>query len=240
MGSYGENTLVRGLTFLTEKQASIANNLANVDTTSFKRRTAIAQDTGDRFQTLFDRQMSAVDYAEHSNMQRGTLRETGHKMDVALDGPQWLRVQNGNGDLFYTRNGQLSIGKDGNLTTRNGLNVLNREGAPIQLNTDGATPLDLLFSPNGTITEQATGETFGPIAMITLDRPEALVPVGKWEPCSEAGGECPFSERFTQTGEFVYSTADNSSRVGRPRRTRHGRGQRRTWTFGMFRKATNK
>jgi len=179
MTNYSENTLVRGLNFLAQKQASIANNLANVDTTSFKRRTAIAQTTGNRFQTLFDNQMAAVDYTERSDMGRGTLKETGHKMDIALDGPQWLRVQNNAGETFYTRNGQLSIGTDGTLTTRDGLNVLNREGAPIQLNTDGATPLDLLFSPNGTITERATGETFGPVAMVELARPEALVPVGK-------------------------------------------------------------
>lgn len=179
MTSYGENTLVRGLSFLADKQASIANNLANVDTASFKRRTAIAQDTGDRFQTLFDNQMAAVDYREVADMQRGTLKETGHKMDVALDGPQWLRVQNNNGEQFYTRNGQLSTNTDGILTTRDGLEVLSRDGAPIQLNTDGATPLDLLFSPNGTITERDTGETFGPMAMVTLDSPEALVPVGK-------------------------------------------------------------
>ena len=68
MAGYGENALVRGLTFLAEKQASIANNLANVDTSSFKRRTAIAQSTGDRFETMLTDKMSAVDYVEQSDM----------------------------------------------------------------------------------------------------------------------------------------------------------------------------
>ena len=76
MTGYAENTLVRGLNFLAEKQASIANNLANVDTTSFKRRSAIALDTGDRFHSLLDRELSAVDYVERSDMQRGVLKET--------------------------------------------------------------------------------------------------------------------------------------------------------------------
>ena len=42
MTGYAENSLVRGLSFLAEKQAAIANNLANVNTTSFKRRMAVA------------------------------------------------------------------------------------------------------------------------------------------------------------------------------------------------------
>lgn len=113
MTQYAENTLVRGLTFLAEKQASIANNLANVDTTSFKRRAAVAQDTGNRFHSLLDRELSAVNYVETSDMQRGTLKETGNRLDVAIDGPQWLRVQNAAGREFYTRNGQLQIAADG-------------------------------------------------------------------------------------------------------------------------------
>jgi flagellar basal body rod protein FlgG len=179
MAGYGENALVRGLTFLAEKQASIANNLANVDTTSFKRRTAIAQTTGDRFQTLLNDNMSAVDYVEKSDMQRGTLRETGNKLDVAIDGPEWLRVQNEAGAEFYTRNGQLNIALDGHLTTRDGLRVLNREGAPIQLGAGGTAPSNLTFSPNGTITDQSTGQNYGPMALVALKEPEALVPVGK-------------------------------------------------------------
>ena len=47
MTGYAENSLVRGLSFLAEKQAAIANNLANVNTTSFKRRMAVAADSGD-------------------------------------------------------------------------------------------------------------------------------------------------------------------------------------------------
>ena len=179
MAGYGENALVRGLTFLAEKQASIANNLANVDTSSFKRRTAIAQSTGDRFETMLTDKMSAVDYVEQSDMSRGTLRETGNKLDIAIDGPEWLRVRNEAGAEFYTRNGQLNIATDGFLTTRDGMRVLGNDGGPIQLGAGDAAPTDLTFSPNGTITNQATNQKYGPMAMVTLPNPEALVPVGR-------------------------------------------------------------
>jgi len=179
MGNYAESTLVRGLNFLAEKQASIANNLANVDTTSFKRRTAMALDTGDRFQTLLDSQMSGVDYREQADMGRGTLRETGNKLDVAIDGPQWLRVKNETGAQFYTRNGQLSISNDGLLTTRDGLQVMSSDGSPIALNGEGGVASDLSFSPNGTVSDQGTGQVFGTMALVTLKDPQALVPMGK-------------------------------------------------------------
>lgn len=190
MTSYGENALLSGLTFLAEKQASIANNLANVDTTSFKRRTAMALSSGDRFDTLLDNQMATVGYSERSDMQRGTLRETGNKLNVAIDGPEWMRVLDQNGSEFYTRNGQLNIAIDGYLTTRDGLRLLNKDGAPIQLGNGEATPTDLTFSPNGTITDQSTGQSYGQLALVDLPDPEALVPVGRGlyqDPNNQAG-----------------------------------------------------
>lgn len=190
MSSYGENALVSGLTFLAEKQASIANNLANVDTTSFKRRTAMAQGSGDRFHTLLDNKMSTVGYTERSDMGRGTLRETGNKLNIAIDGPEWLRVQNSEGSEFYTRNGQLNIALDGHLTTRDGLRILGQNGSPILLGKGDSAPTDLTFSPNGTISDQGSGQTFGPMALVALPDAEALVPVGRGlytDPKSQVG-----------------------------------------------------
>lgn len=97
MTSYGETALVRSLGFLAEKQASIANNLANVDTTSFKRRTALAETTSG-FHSLLDRELTAISYTESSDMGRGTIRETSNDFDVAIDGNAWFRVQDGKGN----------------------------------------------------------------------------------------------------------------------------------------------
>lgn len=178
MGSYGETTLVRGLSFLAEKQAAIANNLANVDTTSFKRRAAIAKESPQSFYSLLDRQMTSVDYVEKSDMQHGILRETGNRFDVAIDGPYWMQVQNSQGQKFYTRNGQLQLGNDGKLATRTGLQVLDQNGQPITLGAGDDAPTDITFSPNGTISNPSTGQTWGPMAMVKLPNEQALIPVG--------------------------------------------------------------
>lgn len=178
MSSYGEIALVRGLSFLAEKQAAIANNLANVDTTSFKRRATVARTEGG-FHSLLDRQLSAVGYTEKADMQRGTIRETGNLYDLALDGPQWLRVQDQKGQRYYTRNGQLQLSPDGRLCTRDGLAVLDQAGQPILIGIGEEAPSEIRFSPNGTISNPANGQTWGPLALVQFPDPQALVPVGK-------------------------------------------------------------
>jgi flagellar basal body rod protein FlgG len=178
MTSYGETALVRGLSFLAEKQASIANNLANIDTTSFKRRAANAIPAGS-FHSLLDRNLSAISYTEQSDMGRGILRSTGNRLDVAIDGPAWMRVQDTQGRRFYTRNGQLQIDSSGRLSTRDGQLVLDQNNTPITLGAGEEAPEQITFSPNGTISNQRTGQTWGPIALVQVPDQTTLTPVGK-------------------------------------------------------------
>jgi flagellar basal-body rod protein FlgF len=178
MGGYGETALVRGLSFLAEKQAAIANNLANVDTTSFKRRASIAGGN-EKFHSMLDRELEAIQYTEQSDMQRGTIRETGNKFDIAIDGTGWLRVQDDKGGQYYTRNGQLQLDTQGRLTTRDGLEVLDQGGQPILLGAGDEVPEEIAFSPNGTISNPRSGQSWGPIALVNLPDQSALVPVGR-------------------------------------------------------------
>ena len=194
MTSYGETALVRGLSFLAEKQAAIANNLANVDTTGFKRRTSIAQPAGG-FQSMLDRQLTSIGYSERADMERGVLRETGNRFDVAVDGPAWLRVQDAAGKAFYTRNGQLSVSTDGRLTTRDGLAVLDQGGRPIVFGAGDELSGNVTISPNGTIADPESGRSWGPLALVQIPNPEALVPIGKslWVD--------PGNQKTTQVGD---------------------------------------
>lgn len=198
MTSYGENALVRGLSFLADKQAAIANNLANVDTASFKRRASVAQEAPDTFHSLLQQQqLPTVAYREQSDLGRGILRETGNRFDIAIDGDQWLHVQDGNGNAFYTRNGQLTLSADGRLVTRDGLAVLDQGGGQITLGAGDDAPSDVTISPNGTIANPTTGQTWGPIAVLTLPQPGALVPVGR------SLYHDPLGQRGVQSGDAV-------------------------------------
>ena len=61
------------------------------------------------------------------------LMTTGRDLDVAVDGPGWIAVQDPNGAEAYTRMGNLQLNAAGNLQTSTGLNVVDDAGRPIVL-----------------------------------------------------------------------------------------------------------
>lgn len=76
------------------------------------------------------------------NFEQGDIRETGVSTDIALinsalpdeTGGLFFTVQNEQGDLHYTRNGNFTVDGEGFLTSNEGLYVLNQAGNPIQTN----------------------------------------------------------------------------------------------------------
>ena len=179
MTGYAENSLVRGLSFLAEKQATIANNLANVNTTGFKRSTALAEVDRGGFHSMLNERLAAVDFVERRDLGVGTIRDTGNRLDVALEGRQWLQVRDQDGGQFYTRNGQLRISADGKLVTGDDMELLDTAGRPILVNGGGDAPSDLVISPNGTITNPETNAQIGRLALVELPDPQDLTPVGR-------------------------------------------------------------
>ena len=55
------------------------------------------------------------DRAAGQNLQHGLLMTTGQDLDVAVDGPGWIAVQDPNGAEAYTRMGNLQLNATGNL-----------------------------------------------------------------------------------------------------------------------------
>ncbi|SES10771.1 flagellar basal-body rod protein FlgG [Gracilibacillus ureilyticus] len=83
---------------------------------------------------------------------QGTLQETEMTTDFALvqgetpdeNGSIFFTVQNGDGEVRYTRNGNFTVDGEGNLTTNQGYYVLDAAGNTI--NTDG---LEFELTPEG-------------------------------------------------------------------------------------------
>ena len=115
----------------------IANNLANVNTTGFKRSRAQFEDL--LYQTV---QGAAVlgqaESQTHPAVQigrgtrltavqrlhtEGNLETTNRPLDVAIEGEGFFQVQVGNGQLAYTRDGGLQISDQGVLVTSQGYTV---------------------------------------------------------------------------------------------------------------------
>src|SRR5699024_5484405 len=125
-----ESTMIRSLwiskTGLESQQTNmdvISNNLANVNTTGFKRGRAVFEDL--MYQTM--RQPGAQIGAANqlpTGLQIGTgvrtvamerihtpgnLKDTGNSLDVAIQGRGFLQVETPDGTEAYTRDGTLQV-----------------------------------------------------------------------------------------------------------------------------------
>ena len=121
------------------RQDVVANNLANAQTTAFKREllTAQAHSTFDSQQgnrtwlpgNLDNLPGGVTAGGTATDFSQGELQHTQAPFDVALQGKGFLKVLNGK-ETYLTRNGQLSVGPQNQLVTRDqGFPVLNAEGA---------------------------------------------------------------------------------------------------------------
>ncbi|MGZ0087310.1 flagellar hook-basal body protein [Caldibacillus thermoamylovorans] len=100
------------------------------------------------------------------NFRQGDIKETGLSTDVALidgqvpvdptsgeRGALFFAVENGQGEIRYTRNGHFTLSPDGYLTTQNGWYVLDASGERIPLSSEQFSVRD-----DGTIIDE-TGAT---------------------------------------------------------------------------------
>ncbi|TCT07931.1 flagellar basal-body rod protein FlgG [Aquabacter spiritensis] len=113
----------------------IANNIANINTTGFKR--ARAEFTDLLYQAERAQGVPNVDGAlpvpegalvglgvhtvgvRNLHMQ-GPLANTGNPLDLAINGRGWFQVTSPGGDTLYTRAGAFSKGPNGELVTADG------------------------------------------------------------------------------------------------------------------------
>lgn len=126
---------------------AIANNLANADTTGFKRDIAVSKS----FPELLMRRMNddgvyetpfgSADVAPivgkiglgvetnelYTDFEQGSFKQTSTHTDVALSGEGFFAVQTPQGER-YTRNGNFLVGKEGILETKEGYPVLGENG----------------------------------------------------------------------------------------------------------------
>jgi flagellar basal-body rod protein FlgG len=169
-----------GMMSVEDRQAVIANNIANASTAGFKRHVAVQKGFYQAFETELrhpawfnaDRAPGGgtkviETYADFSN---GVLRTTGNPLDVAIVGPGFLSVNTPNGER-YTRNGQFSLGQNGELLVGDGYQVLGAGGGPIVVN--GAS---VGIAGDGTV--MVDGAPVGQVQLTEFENPQFLVREG--------------------------------------------------------------
>ncbi|GAA0688661.1 flagellar basal body rod protein FlgF [Marinobacterium maritimum] len=138
-----------------------ANNLANATTTAFKsdlEQARAMRVLGDGFES----RVYSMSERPGTNLESGTLMQTGRDLDIAVEGDGWLAVRGPDGSEVYTRNGGLQINAANQLVTGSGLPVLGNGGIPIVI-----PPAENIFIANdGTITIRPLGENAAEVALV--------------------------------------------------------------------------
>ncbi len=156
----------------------IANNMANMNTTGFKKEGLLFQEYMMRMDGTDTPVAKNVSYVQDKSLIRdfteGNFRQTDNPLDLALDGQNFFQVQDANGAMRYTRNGHFKLSDTGELTTSNGLTVLDTNGSPITFAIDDQ---DITISEDGTVSTQARG-VIGRIAVVEFGALGQLQKVG--------------------------------------------------------------
>ncbi|RJG51071.1 flagellar basal-body rod protein FlgG [Sphingobium terrigena] len=178
-----------GLDAQNTKMRVIANNLANVNTTGFKRDRA-------DFETLAYQQMIAAGANSDSENKfatglnlgsgvslqgtskintQGTLTQTGNSLDMAIEGSGFFQVQRPDGSIAYTRAGNFSVTAEGTVVTSDGLPLIPQVTVP-----EGATSVTV--GNDGTVSATLQGEAtptqLGQIELATFMNAAGLSAIG--------------------------------------------------------------
>jgi flagellar basal-body rod protein FlgG len=195
---------------------TIANNIANVNTTGYKSdrmefKTLL-------YQTMERASLDASDNGRPVNLQvglgvrpiatakmftNGSFERTELDLDFAIEGNGFFVIEHGNEDLgieenVYTRDGsfKLSVQDDGNyLVTSDGYYVLDSEGERIMFPTGTATS-DINISESGTFFYEEDGDT------VYMDNPIGLVQFPNVQGLESIGNN--FYRETSNSGEPLY------------------------------------
>ncbi len=134
----------------------IAGNIANAETTGYRRENAVFQSYLEHQPLSGSRAARNVNYVLDYGVARdhspGDISQTNNPLDVALTGEGFFTVALQDDQTAYTRNGHFSLSEDGFLVTANGAKLLDRNGNRFQFATDEK---DIQISPDGTVTSSA-------------------------------------------------------------------------------------
>ncbi|MHC1751928.1 flagellar basal-body rod protein FlgG [Humidesulfovibrio sp.] len=111
----------------------ISNNLANVNTTAFKKSRAEFEDlmyqtlsvagtlneSGNRLPTGFQVGMGVRPVSVHKFFSQGSFKNTGNTLDMAIEGQGFFRL-NQDGNDVYTRAGNFKLDNNGRIVNANG------------------------------------------------------------------------------------------------------------------------
>ncbi len=185
----GLYTAGMGMNSLWANIETIANNLANVSTSGYKRDEMVFSSIGSfKINRLYDEIVKtpvgtsdpvpsvgllskAVGISDIATIHtKGSIKYTENPYDFCLDGDGFFAVSTPQGEM-YTRNGAFILDNEGFLTTISGNKILSDQNSPIQIQ-----------SPDFTVMEEGTimsgNEEIGKLKIVDFENKDRLDKIG--------------------------------------------------------------
>jgi flagellar basal-body rod protein FlgG len=212
-----------GMTAQETKLDTIANNLANANTTGFKRQDADFEDL--LYQNLRAPTANAAGGATPSGAQvgsgarvvstsrafaQGPIQQTGNPLDVAIEGNGFLAVNRREGEIAYTRAGALKVDAQGKLVTSDGLAI----EPPITIPSDA---IAVAISAEGLVTATQPGQrqptSLGQLQIVTFPNPNGLSGQGHnlYEATASSGEPSAGAAGAAGRGTFMQGALEGSN-----------------------------
>lgn len=184
------STAALGMRAQQMKVNNIANNLANVNTTGFKRSKIAFSDLFYENVPTSSRGTArdgvpggpqlqighgSKPVATVRNFSEGALEQTGRALDLAIKGEGFLRVKMPDGSIAYTRDGSLAMNANGLLVTQTGLPLAGGISVP-------PNAVSIQITEQGVISAKLPGSrgniTLGQLELAKFVNPSGLSAMG--------------------------------------------------------------
>jgi len=211
-------TAATGMQALETKLDVIANNLANINTTGFKKDRANFEDLfyrnhqlpgavdsgGERTAVGVHVGLGAKVASVQSEFAQGSMKNTNRNLDVAVEGHGFVPVTDPNGDELYTRAGNFSLNANGQLVT--GTAGTGRLVNPAITIPPDAT--DISISAAGVVSVRQPGSQslndVGQLQLSVFQNPEGLLKIGENLYAETDASAAPVTQNPGQGGAGVF------------------------------------
>jgi flagellar basal-body rod protein FlgF len=151
----------------------IANNIANADTTGFKKNDIFVQILKDAgvAQSIGKGELAGLDVKEFTDFSEGSQRPTNNPLDLAILGEGFFVLDTPQGTR-YTRNGNFKLSEEGDLMNSNGYKVMGTGGRINFPNASKTQQTDLMITAKG---EMYMGKDLvGKLRIVTFNEMQQL------------------------------------------------------------------
>ncbi len=217
-------TAATGMQVQQQNVDNIANNIANVSTTGFKRSRLEFQDM--LYQNLrtpgaaasastatpvgLQIGLGARSVSSERIFLQGDFKQTENPLDMVIEGGGFFQVRQSSGELAYTRAGSFHLSAQGQLVTASGEAVepaisIPRDATSISVGNDGTVSV--------TVPGQANAQNVGQLQLASFANPAGLESIGRnlFKETSASGQPAAGSPDSNGLGRIEQGFVENSN-----------------------------